>query len=208
MKVGPRCKMCRREGKKLFLKGERCYSTKCALVKKKYPPGAHGPKGYSRLSEYGLQLREKQCLKRVYGILERQIRNYFAKAKEKPGNTETNLLKLLELRLDNVVYRAGFTPSRRSARQIISHGNILVNSQRVDIPSYQVKVGDIIGLRQKKAIIDKTKEQLELKKSEDTLPAWLNLDKKNIQIKVLKEPGPEDLPKDFETKLIVEFYSR
>ncbi len=208
MRASPQCKMCRREGKKLFLKGERCYSSKCPLVKKKYPPGAQGPKGYPRLSDYGRQLRGKQCLKRSYNLSEKQFKNYFIKAKQKEGNTEEAFLGFLEKRLDNVVYRAGFTSSRKKARQVISHGNILINNRRVDIPSYQVKIGDTIQPKEKKSIIQAIKEQISLSKDKVVLPAWLNLDKKKYQIKVLKDPGPEDLPKEFETDLIISFYSR
>lgn len=209
MRAGPRCKICRREGKKLFLKGERCYSPKCAVIKKKYPPGAHGQKGYPRLSEYGLQLREKQRLKRSYRVSEKQFKNYFILAKKSKGNTEIIFLSFLEKRLDNVIYRAGFADSRAQARQIISHGNILVNNHRLNIPSYQVKVGDTIQPKDKKPIITSIKERLTAKKGkQDFLPLWLNLDKKNLQIKILKEPSTEDLPQEFETELIIAFYSR
>lgn len=208
MLADPQCKICRREGKKLFLKGDRCSSSKCALVKRKYPPGVHGPKGYGRLSDYGRQLREKQRLRRFYFTSEKQFKNYFVKAKKIGGNTEENFLKLLEKRLDNIVYRAGFTSSRRQARQLISHGNILVNGQRVDVPSYQVKVGDTIQPKEKKLILEKIKQQLGQNKDKDTLPAWASLDKKKYQIKILKGPALEDLPQDFETELIISFYSR
>jgi len=208
MLASPQCKICRREGKKLFLKGDRCNSQKCVLVKKKYPPGAHGPKGYGRISDYGRQLREKQKLRRSYYVSEKQFKNYFIKAKEKEGNTEENFLKFLEKRLDNVVYRAGFTSSRRQARQLISHGNILVNGRRVDVPSYQVTTGDSIQPKEKKAIIEKVKEKIGQVKDKDTLPAWTSLDKKKLEIKILKDPAPEDLPQTFETELILGFYSR
>ncbi len=208
MLASPQCKICRREGKKLFLKGDRCNSQKCVLNKKKYPPGAHGPKGYGRISDYGRQLREKQKLRRSYYVSEKQFKNYFIKAKEKEGNTEENFLKFLEKRLDNVVYRAGFTSSRRQARQLISHGNILVNGRRVDVPSYQVTTGDSIQPKEKKAIIEKVKEKIGQVKDKDTLPAWTSLDKKKLEIKILKDPAPEDLPQTFETELILGFYSR
>jgi len=208
MKWDSVCKMCRREGKKLFLKGERCYSSKCPMVKRKYPPGIHGPKGYGRLSEYGLQLREKQGLKRSYGIGERQMKSYFNKAKKKTGNVGLILLKFLEKRLDNVVYRAGFASSRRGARQIISYGNILVNARRVDIPSYQVKIGDVIEPKKKKRIIEKISQQLSSKKSEELGSRWFSLDRKEMKIKIITEPDAEDFPKDFDTSLVVEFYSR
>ncbi|MBU4369564.1 30S ribosomal protein S4 [Patescibacteria group bacterium] len=208
MKSSPQCKICRREGKKLFLKGDRCNSQKCVLVKKKYPPGAHGPKGYGRISDYGRQLREKQKLRRSYYVSEKQFKNYFVKAKKKEGNTEEIFLAFLEKRLDNVVYRAGFASSRRQARQLISHGNILVNGRLVDVPSYQVKTGDAIQPKEKKAIIEKVKEKIEQVKDRDTFPAWASLDKKKPEIKILKNPASEDLPQTFETELIIGFYSR
>lgn len=205
MQIGPKCKLCRREGKKLFLKGQRCYSAKCAMNRAKYPPGIHGPKGYPRLSDYGSQLREKQQMKRFYGVSEKQFKNYFVESKKSKGNTEVAFLKFLEKRLDNVVYRAGFTDSRPQARQIISHGNILVNKRRLNIPSYQVKVGDTIQIKEK---FQALKDRLALKKDRDILPSWLSLDKKDLQIKVLKDLETEDLPKEFEIELIVAFYSR
>ncbi|MDD5626202.1 MAG: 30S ribosomal protein S4 [Patescibacteria group bacterium] len=207
MKFGPQCKICRREGKKLFLKGDRCNAAKCPLLKRKYPPGMHGPKGYGRLSEYGVQLRAKQCLKRSYNILEQQIKNYFKKAKRLKGDTGVNFMKLIELRLDSVIYLAGFVNSRKNARQTVSHGNIFVNNKAVDIPSYQVKVGDVITPRPKKEITDKVSEQLTSRKDQG-LKSWFNVDAKNLKITILKEPEPEDLPKEFDTKLIIEFYNR
>jgi len=201
--------MCRREGKKLFLKDERCYSAKCPLIRKKYPPGVHGPKGYSRLSEYGLQLREKQRMKRFYGLLEKQFKNYFVKSKKSKGNTEVAFLKFLEKRLDNVVYRAGFYNSRGQARQVISHGNILVNNRRLDIPSYQVRIGDVVQIKQKSRIAQPIAKRLSGEKEKiAALPSWLSLDRKNLQVKILGEPELNDLPKEFEMELIVAFYSR
>ncbi|MCF7907043.1 30S ribosomal protein S4 [Patescibacteria group bacterium] len=210
MKALPRCKMCRREGKKLFLKGDRCNSSRCALVKRKYPPGANGPKGYPRLSEYALQLRAKQSLKRTYGISEKQCHNYFQEAKNKSGNTEITFLKLLELRIDNVVFRAGLAPSRRATRQLISHNNILLNNKPLNIPSYQVKVGDTIKVKSKKKIQKMVKDNLAFlkDKGKETLPAWLDVDLKNLEIKILKEPEEKDLPQEFDNKLIIAFYSR
>ncbi|MDD3101802.1 MAG: 30S ribosomal protein S4 [Patescibacteria group bacterium] len=207
MKFGPQCKICRREGKKLFLKGDRCNAAKCPLLKRKYPPGMHGPKGYGRLSEYGVQLRAKQCLKRSYNILEQQIKNYFKKAKRLKGDTGVNFMKLIELRLDSVIYLAGFVNSRKNARQTVSHGNIFVNNKAVDIPSYQVQVGDIITPRPKKEITDKVSEQLNSRKDQG-LKSWFNVDAKNLKVTILKEPEPEDLPKEFDIKLIIEFYNR
>lgn len=210
MKALPRCKMCRREGKKLFLKGDRCNSSSCALVRRKYPPGANGPKGYPRLSEYALQLRAKQSLKRTYGISEKQCSNYFQNAKNKSGNTEIDFLKSLECRIDNVVFRAGFAPSRRATRQLISHNNILLNDQPLNIPSYQVKVGDIIKLKPKERIGKMIKDNLAFlrDKGQETLPAWFDVDLKKLEIKILKEPEEKDLPQEFDNKLIIAFYSR
>ena len=210
MKAVPKCKMCRREGRKLFLKGSRCASPKCALSRRKYPPGANGPKGYPRLSEYGLQLREKQRLKRFYGVSEKQCKNYFLKAKDKKGNTEINFLRLFETRIDNVIYKAGFSNSRKAACQLISHGNILLNGKRLDIPSYGVKTGDVIKVKNKKNIKLMIKDNLALSKNKnkDILPIWFDVDYKNLQIKILQEPNEKDLPQVFNSKLIIAFYSR
>ena len=202
MKAEPKCKICRREGRSL------CLSAKCALLKRKYPPGMHGHKGYPRLSEYGRQLREKQSLKRLYLVSEKQFKNYFAQARKKEGNTEENFLRFLEKRLDNVVYRSGFVTTRRWARQMVSHGLIRINDRRLDIPSYQVKIGDIISLKDKPPIIKAIKERLASKSKTDRLPAWINLDIKTLQIKILAEPKIEDLSQEFETELILAFYSR
>jgi len=204
-----RCKTCRREGKKLFLKGERCSTSKCALVKRKYPPGMHGPKGYPRLSDYGRQLRAKQQLRKSYGISEKQLVNYYTKAKSMKGNTEEIFLSLLEKRLDNVVFRAGFANSRKKARQLIGHGNILVNSRRVDIPSYLVKVGDEIKPKPKKNILQQVEEQLTQNQgNKNLIPSWVSLDFKKAEIKVLKEVFSEDLPQEFEIEMIIGYYSR
>ncbi len=209
MKKGPKCKICRREGVKLFLKGEKCYSSKCPLIKRKYPPGIHGPKGYPKLTEYGIQLREKQKLKRIYGVLERQLKIYYRKAIRLKGNAEENLLKLLEQRLDNVVFKSGFTPSLSSARQLVNHGHIRVNGRRVDIPSFQVKPGDEITLKPTSKMIEKVRNQLNsIKKEGKIVPSWLSVDKDKLLIKVLRKPEADDLPKDINLKLIIEFYSR
>lgn len=208
MKSKAQCKICRREGKKVFLKGDRCLSQKCALIRRKYPPGMHGPKGAPRLSDYGRQLREKQHLKRFYCLSEKQFSNYFVKAKKIIGNTEEKFLTLLEKRLDNVVYRAGFAVSRKKARQLVSHGNIIVNNRKIDIPSYQVKIGDSIKPKNKKSIIEQIKEHLNQDKNQEMIPTWLSLDKNKMEIKVLKDPAVDDLPQEFEMELIVGFYSR
>jgi len=207
MKFETQCKVCRREGKKLFLKGERCNTVKCALVKRKYPPGMHGPKGYPRLSDYGRQLREKQQLRHSYFISEKQLNNYFKKAKLMAGNTEENFLRLLERRLDNVVFRAGFAGSRKKARQLVTHGNILVNGRRVDVPAYLVRIGDLVKLKEKKSILEEAKEQF-VKKSKETLPVWFNVDEKKMEVKILKDLESADLPREYEMELIIGFYSR
>lgn len=198
----PRCKMCRREGRSL------CGSAKCAILKRNYPPGMHGHKGYPRLSEYGKQLREKQSLKRLYNLREKQFKNYFLKAKKVTGNTTMVFLRLLEQRLDNVVYRTGFAPTRRAARQMVSHGHIYINGRRLNIPSYSVEIGDTISIKPRKLIVAAVKERLSQRKGKDVVPSWLSLDVGKLEGKVLKEPESEDLPKEFETDLIISFYSR
>ena len=206
--ISPKCKQCRSEGEKLFLKGDRCYSVKCAIIKRKYPGGIHGPKGYPRQSEYALQLREKQKIKRFYGILEKQLRKYYEAAKKHIGNTEVLLLSSLERRLDNVIYRAGLSASRQGARQLINHGHILVNNKKVDIPSYQVKTGDSISLRENNKLSRQIKEILADSKTKSELPKWFTFDKKKTEIKIINLPTPEDLPQEFNVRLVVEFYSR
>ncbi len=205
--LNPKCKQCRREAQKLFLKGDRCNSPKCAMVKRNFPPGAHGVKGYPRLSGYGIQLREKQKAKRIYRLLETQFKNYFQKANKNKENTEQILLQLLEMRLDNVIYRAGFTKSRDLAKQLVSHDHFVVNGKKADIPSYQLKVGDVVAIseKSKKAkIFNNLKEQL--KKAESI--SWLSVDPEKMEIKVVDRPKLEEAKKEFDPKLIVEFYSR
>lgn len=204
-----KCRLCRREGMKLFLKGERCYSAKCPIVKRKYPPGVHGPKGYPKLTEYGLQLREKQKLKRSYNISERQLKNYFNKAKKKIGNTEIVLMQMLEMRLDSLVFNIGFGISRLTVRQMINHGHISVNNRRVTIPSYQVKIGDIITLWPNSKLRKQVEEALSFCKERRELHlGWLAFDEKKIEIRVIKKPEIENLSKEFNIKSIVEFYSK
>ena len=192
------CRKCRREGMKLFLKGEKCFSSKCPFTRRPYPPGARGQVKSIKLSDYGKQLREKQKAKRIYGLNERQFRRYFLQSAKHKEATGEVLLQLLERRLDNLVYRLGFASSRRNARQMVSHGLFLVNNKKVDIPSYQVKVKDVIE--------PKKKEGIELHKRE--IPSWLKLDKKKLQGEVIKIPEKEDLPQEIDQSLIVEFYSR
>jgi len=200
-----KCRLCRREGTKLFLKGERCFSPKCPLEKKgAVAPGQHGLKMRRRLSEYGVQLREKQKAKRTYGVLERQFRRYFKKAFKKRGVTGEALLQLLELRLDNVVYRLGLVPSRSVARQLVHHGHILVDGKKVDIPSYQVKPGQVINLNPKAMKIEVVKKSLAEKKKE--IPSWLQ--KRAAVGKIIRLPTREEIGADIAEQLIVEYYSR
>jgi len=207
--LGSACKLCRREGTKLMLKGERCSSSKCALARRNFPPGFHGPQGRPRQSEYSLQLREKQKVKRMYGLLEQQFHLTFLNAKKQSGDAGENLLRLLEMRLDNVVYRAGFADSRAKARELVSHAHFTVNGHPVDIPSYRVKPGDIIKVkasRRRNQIFNGLGERLLKKKFQ--APGWLFLDPSELEVKVLHEPKEEDLEKNINTQLIVEFYAR
>jgi small subunit ribosomal protein S4 len=202
------CKKCRREGVKLFLKGERCLSPKCALVHRGYAPGEHGIRP-TRLSDFGAQLREKQKTRRIYGISERQFRNYFKKADRGKGVTGEILFKFLESRLDNVVYRLGFCTSRRQARSLVNHGHFLVNGKKVDISSYQVKEGDKIEVKKQSKSKALFKDlPLRLSQSKYISPAWLKLDKKNLSGQVLKIPDRTEIDTNIDESLIVEFYSR
>jgi len=200
------CRLCRRENLKLFLKGERCYSDKCAFERRSYPPGQHG-QGRVKFSSYGVQLREKQKVKRMYGLLEKQFRNFFAKAERQKGITGTNLLILLERRLDNMVYRLGFANSRSEARQLVRHNHFTVNGQKVNIASYLVKVGDVIELREKSRKIGKIGESLE-GVARRGLPSWLELDKEHYRGRVVALPAREDLTMPIREQLIVELYSK
>jgi len=203
--LSKKCRICRRERKKLFLKGKRCFSPKCPLERKgPVPPGVHGLKSGIRLSSFGLQLREKQKVKRFYGVGERQFKNYFKAAVKMGGETGNNLLRVLESRLDNVVYRLGLAPSRRSARQLIVHGLIKVNDQRITFPSYQVKVNDRVELAPRAQKIKYINECLLRKDFE--LPGWLK--RKGTVGKVVALPAEKDLPSDIDASLVVEFYSR
>jgi small subunit ribosomal protein S4 len=205
--TGPRCRLCRREGEKLFLKGERCFTDKCAFERRKYPPGFHGPTAKRKLSIYGLQLREKQKAKRIYGISEGQFRRYFEIARKMPGNTGENLLSLLERRLDNVVYHLGFAISRPAARQLVTHGHILVNGKKVNIPSYLVCEGDVITLKEKMRNNLFVRQSYD-KKDPPRVPKWLSLNKENFEGKVLRLPKKEDVSHPIKESLIVEFYSK
>ena len=205
--LDPKCRQCRREGEKLFLKGEKCFTEKCGIEKRNYPPGQHGQRRASRLSDYGVQLREKQKLRRIYGILEKQFRGYYAEADRKKGITGDNLLQMLESRLDNVTYKMGLGASRTESRQIVKHNSVLVNGKRVNIPSYQVQPGDEIS------ISDSSKNQLRIKAAleaseERGFPEWLEVNTKKLSGVFKNKPERDDLPSTINESLIVELYSK
>jgi small subunit ribosomal protein S4 len=200
------CRICRREGDKLFLKGDRCYTDKCAIARRSYAPGQHG-QGRKKLSEYGTQMREKQKAKRYYGLLENQFYHYFELATNMPGMTGENLLKVLESRLDNVVYRAGFAMSRPEARQLVTHGHFSVNGQKVNIPSYLCKPGDVIEIREKSMSSDKVKTVLEANASRPALN-WLTVDRSKGQATIVNLPERGEIDLQVEEHLIVELYSK
>ena len=202
--TSPQCKLCRREGQKLFLKGERCLTDKCGIERRNYPPGDHG-RGRSRQSEYRVQLREKQKARRYYGVLEKQFRNYYAKASSQEGVTGENLLRLLETRFDNVLVRLGFAASRRQARQMIRHGHWCINGRRVDIPSYQVRADDVITLKPGSKGDATIREATELV---SVVPAWLQADHDGLTAKVLRHPEREEIAAPVQEQLIVELYSK
>ncbi|MCM8800733.1 MAG: 30S ribosomal protein S4 [Candidatus Omnitrophica bacterium] len=204
--IGAVCRLCRRQGEKLFLKGARCNTPKCALAKRSYPPGQHGYTK-AKLSNYGLQLKEKQKIKRMYGILEKQFRRLFRIAEKTKGVTGRILLQLLERRLDNVIFRLGLGVSRRQARQIVRHNFVYVNSRRVNIPSYLVKEGDIIQIKARDKVKEKLKENLEISQ-ERIIPNWLEFNPLEWKAKVLRLPEKEDIPQQIQEQLIVELYSK
>lgn len=207
----PKCKLCRRAGEKLFLKGERCATPKCAMVSKPYPPGVHGVKGRKRpLSEFGHQLAMKQKIKGIYGILEKQLKKYFRDVKNKPGVTGDLLLQKLELRLDNVVFRAGFASSRQQARQLVRHGHFLVNEKPVNIPSQEIKPGDVIQLKSTKLKKNYHQFQKEKLKSgkETALVSWLEPDFDKMLVKVKSKPTRDEVGVNVDAQMVVEFYSR
>jgi small subunit ribosomal protein S4 len=205
--TGPVCKMCRREGEKLFLKGNRCVTVKCSFEKKSYVPGQHGVSQRSKLSEYGIQLREKQKVRRIYGVLEKQFRNYFKKADRLKGVTGENLLRLLESRLDNTVYRLGFAQSRSQARQLVRHRHFLVNGRLVDIPSFLLRPGDLISVPDKSKKLAVFYDSMRRVRDEDMYP-WLTLEKAKIEGKFLDWPNRSDIPVQVQENLIVELYSK
>lgn len=205
--IGPVCKLCRREGEKLFLKGNKCLGPKCILEKRNFPPGRGRGQRYRKLSDYGLRLREKQKLRRMYGLLERQFRSYFRIAEKKKGITGEVLLQLLERRLDNIVFRLGFATSRREARQLVRHGHFQINGKKVNIPSYLIKAGDTIQLKEKGKKLVRIKEVMELTKERE-MPSWLELDRKSLTGTVSKIPSREEIAVPIQEKLIVELLSR
>jgi small subunit ribosomal protein S4 len=205
--IGPVCRLCRREGVKLFLKGERCYTPKCALEKKNYAPGQHGQQQRRKLSNYGVQLREKQKLRRIYGLNEQQFLNYFTKAASQKGATGENFLVLLERRLDNVIFRLGLASSRSAARQIVRHGHVTVDGQKVNIPSYQVRVGQVVSLKDKSKTKQYFVDMAENAKNK-TAPKWLEADYEKVGGKVVSLPAREDIDTQVDELLVVEFYSK
>lgn len=200
------CRICRREGQKLFLKGSRCYSDKCSVTRRNYAPGEHG-QGKKKLSEYGTQLREKQKTKSFYGVGEKQFRKYFEMAESKKGITGENLLQILESRLDNVIYRVGFGSSRAQARQLVNHGHFDVNGVKTDIPSYLVKPGDVITVRENKKDSKTLKENVEANNARP-IPEWLEKNNEKLEAKVLRLAAREDVDLPVEEHLIVELYSK
>ncbi len=205
--IGAKCKLCRREGDKLMLKGDRCATAKCAIVKRNYPPGIHGSKGRARQSGYSMQLREKQKAKKIYNLMEKQFSLSFIKAIKQKGEAGENLMKILETRLDNVIYRLGFAKSRAQARILTNHGHFTVNGTKVNIPSFSVKTGDIIKIKKSSAASKQFANLAEnLKKIE--IPGWLNLDAKDLSAKVLHNPSKENFESKINSQMIVEFYSK
>jgi small subunit ribosomal protein S4 len=201
-----KCRLCRREGSKLYLKGDRCYTDKCAIARRAYAPGQHG-QGRKKASGYGIQLREKQKVRRIYGILEKQFRAYFEEAERQKGVTGENLLRLLELRLDNVVYRMGFGDSRAEARQLVRHGHFTVNGKKVDIPSYQTGLNDLIAVKPGSKSTEKFKELAE-NAAGKTAPQWLSINAEMMEARIVALPVREDIDLPIEEHLIVELYSR
>lgn len=201
------CRLCRRENVKLFLKGDRCLSDKCAINKRNYAPGQHGQRRRTKLSEYGLQLREKQKVKRTYGLLEKQFRSYFQKAARSKGVTGSELLVLLERRLDNVVYRMGFADSRAQARQLVRHGHMRVNGRKVNIPSFLIKQGDVVQAREKSRNTDLIRGNME-NLGQKQIPEWIHVDSSDMRGTVQGLPKREDITMPFQEQLIVELYSK
>lgn len=203
---GPVCRLCRREGAKLFLKGDRCYSPKCSFEKRKYPPGMHG-QTQRKIGPYGQQLREKQKLRRIYGVLENQFRRTFAEAERRPGLTGENLLQLLELRLDNVVYRMGLGRSRHEARQLVSHGHFLVNGRKTNIASYRLRPGDTVQVAEGSRDLPQVR-LLGHSAGGRRVPEWMSFDQETLTARILSAPTRDQIDTDVQEQLVVEFYSR
>ena len=206
--TNPKCRKCRRAGEKLFLKGDRCDMAKCAMIKRAYAPGAHGKKFSRGLSEYGLQLAAKQKVKRIYGILERQFRKHFEEIKHKKGITGDLLLARLEMRLDNVVYRMGLAGSRSAARQLVNHGLIFVNGKKVSIPSYEAKIGQIVGINSYKREKNYFKNLAQVLKNKKNFPAWMDFNGETFEAKITGIPERNDIGINVDVQMIVEYYSR
>ncbi len=204
--TGPSCKLCRREKQKLFLKGQKCHSDRCPLESKNYAPGQHGLNRRMKFSEYGVQLREKQKVKRIYGLLESQFHSYFVKANKQKGVTGENLIQLLESRFDNVVFRLGFAPSRKAARQLVLHRHLLINDKIVNIPSYIVKAGDVISVREKSKKLDVIHNTL--RRTKENVYEWLQVDKASLSATFMQVPAREEVPLVANEQLIVELYSK
>ncbi|MGQ0720654.1 MAG: 30S ribosomal protein S4 [Candidatus Eiseniibacteriota bacterium] len=205
--IDPKCRQCRREGVKLFLKGDRCLTLKCAIERRNYPPGVHGQSMRRKVSDYGVQLREKQKARRMYGVLERQFRGYYRRATGMKGVTGENLLRMLEMRLDNLVFRLGMASSRSQARQLVLHRHLSVNGRTVTIPSYQCKPGDRIAMRENSRKLDVVKASLD-SRDPSSLVSWLNVDKESLAGSVLSSPSREQIPVPLNEQLIVELYSK
>ncbi len=205
-----KCKLCRRAGEKLFLKGDRCGTPKCAIVRKPYLPGVHGKKGRRQPSEYGQQIAMKQRARRIYGVMEKQIKKYFLEVKDKPGVTGDLFVQKLEMRLDNVVYRAGFAPSRQTARQLVRHSHFLLNGKKINIPSCEVKPGDIVSVKPVKVNKEYFKRLMPfLEEGKGAAsPGWLEVTPKNLTVKIKSKPTKDDLDLSLDAQAVVEFYSR
>jgi len=206
--IDAKCRKCRRAGEKLFLKGDRCGSPKCAMIRKPYAPGAHGKRVSRGLSEYGKQLAMKQRIKRIYGVLERQFRKHFDEIKNKQGVTGDLFISRLEMRLDNVVYRMGFATSRAGARQLVNHGSMKVNGKKVDVPSFWVKVGDVISVNGTKINKNYFKNNSQVLKNKKDFPVWVQLDGEKMEGKVITSPQRGDAGSSIDPQMIVEYYSR
>lgn len=203
-----KCKLCRRSGEKLFLKGERCFTPKCAMVRRPYPPGVHGKDGSRNQSEFGRQLAMKQKIKKMYGILERQFRKHFQDASRLKGVVGENFLIRLESRLDNTVYRMGFAPSRVSARQLVSHGFFEVNGKKVDVASFETKVNDVVSMAGRKMAKEYTKKLQETLRNKKTFPGWVKVDPEKLRGTVVAKPNRSDIDAHVDAKAVVEFYSK